>query len=125
MIKLTLNKVQEDILIKSKNLPLFSTRVKAGSPSSTDYGIDEEIDLNQLLIKYPENTFLVQVEGNAMAKEGIHSGDILVVDHSVEVEIGKVVIVSENDGWVLKRIKSEKDIDISIWGIVTYVIHKV
>lgn len=64
-------------------LSLYRDRVKAGFPSpATDY-VENRIDLNTLLIRHPETTYLVKVEGDSMINVGIYPNDILVVDRSL------------------------------------------
>lgn len=79
-----------------------------------------------------------------MIKAGIHSGDILVVDRSVEPKDKKVVVavldgdftvkrvrkikdklylISENDDYSPIEIKEESNFEI--WGVVAHVIHSV
>ena len=82
--------------------------------------------------------------GESMINAGIHPGDILVVDRSLEPKNGKIVIAAvdgqltvkrlqkskrgifltpEND--LFKPIKIEEEKDILIWGVVTNVLHEV
>ena len=64
-------------------LPLHIHKVGAGFPSpATDY-VEEDIDLNAHLIKNIPSTFLIRVQGKSMNKIGIHDGDLLVVDKSL------------------------------------------
>ncbi len=123
-------------------LPLYYCPVTAGVPSAVDDKVDQEIDLNDLLIKKPADTFFVKVTGLSMIKAGIQDGDILVVDRSVEPSSGKIVIASINGELTVKRLSirgkkiqllAENDafssIEISdemsfqILGTVTSVIH--
>jgi DNA polymerase V len=123
-------------------IPLFLDSVRAGFPSAAEDFIDTNIDLNDYLIKNPSSTFMVRVSGNSMKDLGIISGDILVVDKSLEVNEGNIVIASVNQEFTVKRIKKirdslylvpanndfkaikiENDDDFQIWGIVVHCIH--
>jgi DNA polymerase V len=123
-------------------LPLFLVRVPAGYPSPGDDYIERKLDLNEL-IKHPEATFLVKVEGDSMINAGINSGDILVVDRAVEPTHNKIVVAYLNGELTVKRLKIEntkiylvadnpdyKPIRITplmafeVRGVVTTVIHK-
>jgi DNA polymerase V len=64
--------------------PLFLTRVPAGFPSPADDYMEGNLDLNTHLIKHTSATFFVRVVGDSMKDAGIHTGDILVVDRSLE-----------------------------------------
>lgn len=122
--------------------PLFQAYVPAGFPSPADDYIERKLDLNTYLIRHPAATFFVRVTGDSMIDAGIHSGDMLVVDRSlepsgssvviagVEGELtvkrirkcgGKLFLVSDNSGY--EPIEVREDADFSIWGVVTAVIH--
>lgn len=102
------------------------------------------LDLNQHLILHPAATYFVRVEGDSMQGAGIFSGDILIVDRSLKVTSGRIVIAVLDGDFTVKRLimrntkiilRAENpaygDIVISypdrlfVWGVVTYVIHGV
>ena len=80
-----------------------------------------------------------------MNSVGIYDGDLLIVDRSINPKNFSTVIANVNDELVVKTILKEKgetfltsgskktsdriplakDQEIIIWGVVTYVIHKV
>lgn len=124
------------------NLPLYLNPVAAGIPAPTEDYIDDNIDLNRHLVKHPETTFLVRVAGESMKDAGIHPNDMLIVDRSLEVINGQVVIAVVNGELTVKRILKNKEklflmpenesfkpieidehTDLHIWGVVTNVIH--
>ena len=128
----------------SYKLPLFSSKVAAGFPSPADDHMDTKLDLNEHLVKHPAATFFVRVTGDSMINAGIHDGDLLVVDRSLEPKIGKVVIAAVTGELTVKRyarsngkvflmpenenyqpITINEEEDIHIWGVVTNVIHQV
>jgi DNA polymerase V len=123
--------------------PLFISRVQAGFPSPADDYIETQLDLNELLIPHPASTYFVRVKGHSMKGVGIFSGDILVVDRSLNpyhkaivvacvegelcvkrliMESGRVCLQSENAGYPSLEITEE--MEASVWGVVTSVIHK-
>ncbi len=123
--------------------PLFQSTVAAGFPSPADDYIEQQLDLNEHLVQNPAATFFVRVAGESMVGAGIHDGDILVVDRSVEVVNGRVVIAIIDGELTVKRLQksnnscvlaaentSYPDIEISpeqgleIWGVAIYAIHK-
>ncbi len=80
-------------------IPLFTETISAGFPSPADDYIDKKLDLNEHLIKNPSSSFLIKVKGDSMIDAGINSGDILIVDRSLEPADGKIVIgVIDNMG---------------------------
>ena len=120
-------------------IPVILQKVSAGFPSpATDY-VQDEIDLNSELIKNPPATFLIRVQGNSMTDHKITSGDLLVVDRSLNLKNDCIAIINLNNELVVKNIikqnnnfyiknKAEKILinensDINIWGVVTYIIH--
>ncbi|MEY3824434.1 MAG: hypothetical protein RLZZ13_344 [Pseudomonadota bacterium] len=120
-------------------IPVILQKVSAGFPSpATDY-VQDEIDLNSELIKNPPATFLIRVQGNSMTDHKITSGDLLVVDRSLNLKNDCIAIINFNNELVVKNIikqnnnfyiknKAEKILinensDINIWGVVTYIIH--
>ena len=124
-------------------LPFHLNKVGAGFPSpATDY-VEDDIDLNACLIKNVPSTFLIRVQGNSMNSIGIHDGDLLVVDRSLNPKNFSTVIVNVNEELVVKSFIKEKNEsfltsgsknlkdkinltenpEIFIWGVVTYVIH--
>ena len=126
------------------SLPIYINKVNAGFPSPADDHMEGKLDLNTHLIKHPSATFFVKATGDSMIGAGIHEGDILVVDRSLEARNGKVVIAAVDGNLTVKRLqKRGKDAflspennnykpirltennDVVIWGVVTNVIHKV
>ena len=120
-------------------IPVILQKVSAGFPSpATDY-VQDEIDLNNELIKNPPATFLIRVQGNSMTDHKIIDGDLLVVDRSLNLKNDCIAIINFNNELVVKNIikennnfyiknKLEKTLinensDINVWGIVTYIIH--
>jgi len=89
-------------------LPLYLNPVAAGIPAPTEDYVDDNIDLNRHLVKHPDATFLVRVVGESMKDAGIHSSDMLIVDRSIEVTNGQVVIAVVNGELTVKRIADIK-----------------
>jgi len=128
---------------KGYKYPLYAASVSAGFPVPADDHVEAELDLNELLIKQPAATFLVQASGESMLNVGIHPGDTLVVDKSIKPAKGKIVIASVDGHLTVKRLdkaangnyqllpENEKfkpieispESDVHILGVVTNVIH--
>lgn len=124
-------------------LPEMSAGVQAGFPSPAEDYVEKHLDLNELVIRHPAATFYVRVEGDSMRDAGIQSGDLLVVDRSLEPANGKIVVAVVNGEFTVKRIKVDgsglslvpenanypsmpvsAEADFQVWGVVTYVIHR-
>lgn len=89
----------------TESFPSFATQPSAGFPALGDDLVEEALNVNDLLVKNPTSTFFVKVEGNSMEGAGIFSGDILVIDRSVEPVSGKIVVAVIDGGLVVKRLK--------------------
>ncbi len=124
-------------------LPIFLANVQAGYPSPAEDYLDRKLDLNELLIAHPAATFFVRVAGDSMQNAGIFSGDILVVDRSLEAADNKIIVAIVNSEFTVKRLKirdgqislvpenpaypileMKEESDFQVWGVVTYVIHR-
>ncbi|MDN0082398.1 translesion error-prone DNA polymerase V autoproteolytic subunit [Crenobacter sp. SG2305] len=125
-------------------IPAMSDKVPAGFPSpATDY-VERGIDLNEHLISHPEATFIVRVSGWSMRDAGIHDGDELIVDRALTPRDGNVVVAVVDGELTVKRLRNTPtgcklcadnpdypDIEfrdgqeMTVWGVVTRVLHKV
>jgi DNA polymerase V len=117
--------------------------IKAGFPSpATDY-LANELNLKELLVRNESATFFVEVEGDSMKGANIFNGDIIIVDKSLNPHDNSVVACFLDGEFTLKRVEKidgsfflvpdnpkfkpiriNEDSDFRLWGIVTYVIHK-
>ena len=90
-------------------LPFHLHKVGAGFPSpATDY-VEDDIDLNAHLIKNTPSTFLIRVQGKSMSSIGIHDGDLLIVDRSLNPKNFSTVIANVNEELIVKNFLKEKD----------------
>ena len=116
-----------------------------GFGAAADDYAERGIDLNEQLIKNKPATFFLRVNSNAMIDAGIHQGDIVIVDRSIEPKNGSVIIAVLNGELLIRRLqvlaskkkllvpdsKKISSIEINeasgfgVWGVVTYVIHNV
>jgi len=128
----------------SISLPIVENGISAGFPSPADDFLDVSIDLNKEFIKNASTTFYGRVKGDSMINAGLNSGDLLIIDKSLEPINNKIAVCFIDGEFTVKRIKIEKDIvwlvaenekykpikvtcdnDFLIWGIVTTVIKSV
>ena len=124
--------------------PFFIESVACGFPSPADDHMEGKLDLNNHLVKHPTATFFVRASGESMVGAGIHDGDILVVDRSLEPRHGKIIIAAVDGQLTVKRLQKRgsktlltpenrkykpieltENNDVKIWGVVTNVIHEV
>lgn len=125
------------------SLPVFGCRVPAGFPSPASDELEGLFDLNKLLFRHPDATYLVRVSGESMAGAEIHAGDLLAVDKHLEADHGHVVVavvagdctvkqlVRRGETWWLMpanpafapyEIRTGEE--LYIWGVVTHVVHE-
>lgn len=124
--------------------PLYLSRVEAGFPSPADDYVETTLDLNETLIDNEASTFFVRVSGHSMTDVGIHDGDTLVVDRSIEPTDGDVIVAALDGELTVKRyrvrsgqpllmpeskehdpIPVEPGQSFVVWGVVTRSIHKI
>lgn len=125
-------------------IPVMSHTIPAGFPSPADDYVEDLIDLNTHLIHHREATFILRVSGWSMINAGIHDGDEIIVDRALNAAHGNIVVAIINNELTVKRLHKTsteirlvpenpefKDIiigaeeELTIWGVVTRVLHKV
>ena len=124
-------------------LELCAWSVAAGFPSPAADHTQKRIDLNEHIIRNKEATFLFRVKGDSMSGVGIYEGDMLVVDLSMEAKHNAIVIAVLNNEFTVKRLYKRGGVvklipennlyppivikngeELTIWGVVTYNLHK-
>ena len=130
---------------KPLTLPYFDIKVVAGFPVPLDNDErSQDIDIISMLCPHPEASYLIRVSGDSMKDAGVFSGDIVIVDKSnrnpsprdvAMCELNgeytlKHFVKEEGQGWLVPanpdypRIKITPEDEFSIWGTVTYIIHR-
>lgn len=122
----------------------MDTPVKAGFPNPAEDARGTALDLNELMVPHPVSTYYLRVDGDSMTGAGITSGDIVVIDKSLDPKSGDIVVAAVDGDFTLKHLKRGTDgkawliaahpnylpialheaVDAQLWGVVTYVIHK-
>ena len=127
------------------SIPFFDIRVVAGFPVPLDNDEKaQDIDLIRMLCPHPEASYLIRVNGDSMIDAGVLSGDIVIVDKSnrnpspreiAMCELNgeytlKHFVKEDGQGWLVPanpdypRIRISPEDDFSVWGTVTFIIHK-
>ena len=115
-----------------------------GFGAAADDYAERGIDLNEQLIKNKPATFFFRMKGDAMQDAGIFEGDVLIVDRSLKLVNGKIIVAILNGELLVRRfhknfssaflipennrykaINLAEFSDFAVWGVVTYIIHSV
>ena len=126
-----------------ESIYFFNTVVYAGFPSPAGDIFASKLNLQDYLIKNPNTTICIRVSGDSMKNIGIFSGDILIVDKSINprnnhivlctldgqflvkklsIKNNSIKLISENKNYPLVNI-NEYD-DFKIFGVVTASVKK-
>ena len=115
---------------------LSRCRLRPPASSPADDYVEVGIDLNEQLIRHPTSTFFLRVSGESMTGAGIHDGDLLVVDRSLDPRPGRVVVAvltvpsRSSDCAIAAACDSRQPIrtipelhrcgDVQIWGVAVH-----
>lgn len=75
-------------------LPVGLVPTRLGFPSPAEDFHDDDLDLNEYVVRNPLATFFYRARGSSMSGAGICSGDVLAVDRSITPQHGDIVIAS-------------------------------
>ena len=114
-----------------------------GFGAAADDYAERGIDLNEQLIRNKPATFFFRMKGDAMTGAGIFDEDVLIVDRSLKLANGKVIIAILNGELLVRRyhknfssafliaenerfksINLAEFSDFALWGVVVYSIHQ-
>ncbi len=125
-------------------IPIVGCSIAAGFPSPAEDYIEGRIDLNEHLIQNRDATFILRVKGWSMVEAGIHDGDELIVNRATPATHGRIIVAVINGELTVKKLHSRDGVlqllaanpefepiemregdELNVWGVVTYVLHKV
>lgn len=89
----------------------------AGFPRSSEGYEDRPLDIEAMLVPRPAATFFFRLVGDALRLEGLPSGAILVVDRSLTPRAGQLVVLAEDDAFVVRRMLARESCIVQ--GVVT------
>ncbi len=129
---------------KTIDVPFYQSNVPAGFPSPAENFMDLDLSLQDYLVQNPSATFCVRVTGDSMKNAGISSGDVMIIDRSLEPKNNTIVLAVLDGEFTVKRIQKKGDnlflnpenkdfkaiqiteeMNFQVWGVVTHIIHKV
>ncbi|WP_411767919.1 S24 family peptidase [Winogradskyella sp. A3E31] len=110
---------------------LKSSRVKhsaevskqTGFPSPATHYLEHTVDLHEHLVKHPDATFFVRVEGDELSEYNMHHNDILIIDRSLSAKQNTLLLIVEEGEFKIKRFSTSQKTPYVVWGVVTYIIH--
>ncbi|SCY41370.1 DNA polymerase V [Nonlabens sp. Hel1_33_55] len=94
------------------------------SSPATHYN-EPRIDLNSVLVNNSEATFYIRVVDESFAEFDIHKDDVLIVDKSLNPQANQLAIVIQEDSFQILRMKTMELSEMTVWGVITYIIKSV
>jgi len=88
-------------------LPLFGP-IAAGFAAPVEEHAEEQITVENYLVKNRSSTFLLRVKGDSMIDAAIHEGDLVVVERSKQPKPNDIVVGVLDGEFTLKRLKKDK-----------------
>jgi len=88
-----------------ESINYFDTGISAGFPSPAGDFISSKLNIHEYIVTNPSATFCVKVSGDSMFQAGISSGDILVIDRSIEPLNDHIVLCVLDGDYLIKRLK--------------------
>ncbi len=112
-----------------------------GFPSPAKDYQEEVIDLARYLVQHPLSTFYFRVKGDSMLNAHMPDGALLVVDRSLKVSSGMIVVAVVNGKFTVRRVVKTRmslvlhpenpaykplqiteEMEMRVWGVVTAVV---
>ena len=127
--------------MKLKTEKPYLPKIMAGFPSPAEDFTQLSISLDKALIQNPPATFMAYAEGDSMINIGIHHGDIMIIDRSLSVNEGDIIIGILDGEFLIKQFSRKnskirliphnskypiiyinENSDFQVWGIVVHTI---
>ncbi len=81
--------------------------VEAGIPTMADEADLDTLNLDSYLIKNRMASYLLEVKGDSMIDEGIHEGDLVIVERREDAKDGDIVIAEVDGGFTMKYLRKK------------------
>lgn len=82
--------------------------VRAGFAAPAEEEIADTISIGEYLLRRPEASYLLTVEGDSMQGAGIHHGDTVVFERTQDFKPGDIVVALTEDGYTLKYLRKKR-----------------
>ena len=111
----------------------------AGFPSPAEDFTELSINLDKLLVNNPPSTFMAYAEGESMINIGIHHGDIIIIDRSLNPQNKDIIVAILEGEFLIKQFSNtgnqikliphnykypiidiKENSDFQVWGVVVH-----
>lgn len=76
--------------------------IQAGFPTAAEEENVDTLSLDEFLIKNPEDSYMLEVNGDSMIDAGIIEGDMVVVDRKRTPKLRDIVVAEVDGEWTMK-----------------------
>ena len=122
-----------------KDAPVENKFIASGWPAASDDYADKKLNLHELLVRQPSATFFMRIGSEQYVREGIFKNDLLIVDRSMSIAAGRLVIAIIDGVMSVRRvvnhggqlclsgvtpqpIGSPNTTDASVWGVIAHIV---
>lgn len=88
-------------------VPLLG-HIRAGFAAPAEEEIADTISIGEYLLRRPDASYLLTVEGDSMQDAGIHHGDMVVFERTQDYKVGDIVVALTPDGYTLKYLRKKR-----------------
>jgi SOS-response transcriptional repressor LexA len=81
--------------------------IRAGFAAPAEEELADTISIGEYLLRRPEASYLLTVEGDSMKDAGIHNGDMVVFERTTDYKVGDIVVALTEDGYTLKYLRKK------------------
>ncbi|NBU82187.1 MAG: hypothetical protein EBS55_11125 [Flavobacteriaceae bacterium] len=101
--------IEKELVIKTRT---------TGFASPAESYVDKRLDINELIINNVHTTFYFRYMGPDSL--GVKKGNVLVIDKSLEPQIGDLVVLTENSYFKIRQYEGQTN----LWGKVSWILNK-
>lgn len=87
-------------------LPVLG-HIRAGFATPAEEELADTITIGEYLLRRPEASYLLKVEGDSMQDAGIQEGDMVVFERTNDYKPGDIVVTLTEDGYTLKYLRKK------------------
>lgn len=99
---------------------------QTGFPSAATHYAEQPIDLHDELVTNRDATFFIRVKGDILENIHIFDDDVLIVDRSLTPRSNQLAVVVQEGAFFIRELQlGTLDSECELWGVITYIIHKV